>query len=106
VSGGLPGLGVERGEHFSEGFVKARHTLCFKREADVVHVYADRAESSHRVLSLLDIHVDGPNQGPVIIEQAIVASGSVLTRVRADQALDVAGVGIAQRGGVRGGEAG
>jgi hypothetical protein len=42
----------------------------------------------------------------VVFEQAIVASGSVLTRVRADQALDVAGVGIAQRGGVRGGEAG
>jgi hypothetical protein len=99
VSSGLPSPGVERGEHFPEGFVKARHTVCFKREAD-------RAESSHRVLGLLDIDVDGPNQSPVIFEQG---DGRLRQRVdcaRSDQALDVADVGMAQRGGVRGGEAG
>jgi hypothetical protein len=60
--------------------VKAHHTLCFEREATLVYVYADRAPS-RRIMSSANSTLTSmvPGQPAVVLEQAILASGSLVT---------------------------
>jgi hypothetical protein len=57
------------------------------------------AESSHRVRGLRNIDVDGPGQPALVFEQSDRRLRQRGDRVRSDQAVDLAGVGI---GGIPG----
>ena len=99
----LLGLRRQRGEHLLVGGVEAGDALVLQGQSDVVHVDAGRGEPAHHLGGLVHSGVDGAGQGAVVGERGDGDLGQGVDRVRADQFVDVAGVGIGRvLGGGRG----